>query len=64
MRKDRKKMLVSPSHRVLKVGEEIRHLLSNIFMREEIHLPGISSTLITVTEDGIEGSGLLQIISN
>jgi ribosome-binding factor A len=39
-----------PSQRQLQVGEEIRHLLSSIFMRGEIHNPELSSVSITVSE--------------
>ncbi len=39
-----------PSHRVLRVGEEIKHILATIFMREEVPIPGVNSMLLTVTE--------------
>ena len=48
MKKD--KNLGLPSHRVLRVGEEIKHILANIFMREEVSIPGINTMLLTVTE--------------
>lgn len=40
----------APSQRQLQVGEEIRHILSSIFMRGELHNPELSSTSITVSE--------------
>ncbi len=36
--------------RPLRVGEEIRHALADIFMRGECHAPGLSSASITVSE--------------
>lgn len=36
--------------RPLKVGEELRHVLSSIFMREEIYDPALSGVSITVSE--------------
>lgn len=40
----------SPSQRPLRVGEEIRRTLSEIFMRGECHTPGLASASITVSE--------------
>lgn len=39
-----------PGQRQLRVGEEIRHALSTIFMRDEIHEPALSGASITVSE--------------
>ncbi|PCJ34815.1 MAG: ribosome-binding factor A [Alphaproteobacteria bacterium] len=39
-----------PSHRVLRVGENIRHALSEIFTRGEIRDPALDGVSITVTE--------------
>jgi ribosome-binding factor A len=39
-----------PSQRMLKVGEEVRHALSEIFMREECHAPELEHVSITVSE--------------
>ena len=39
-----------PSQRQIRVAEEIRHVLSGIFGRGEIHDPDLSDVLITVTE--------------
>ena len=39
-----------PSQRQLRVGEEIRHVLSSIFMRGECHDRDINATPITVSE--------------
>ena len=36
--------------RPLRVGEEIRHALADIFMRGECHTPGLASASITVSE--------------
>lgn len=36
--------------RQLRVGEEIRHALSSIFMRDEHHEPELTGTSITVSE--------------
>jgi ribosome-binding factor A len=38
------------SQRQLRVGEEIRHALSDVFMRGECHHPLLSSASITVSE--------------
>lgn len=50
MRKDKKSLSTAPSHRLLRVGEEIKHILSHIFMREEIMILGVNTMLLTVTE--------------
>jgi ribosome-binding factor A len=39
-----------PSQRQLKVGEEIRHALSEVFLRGELHASGLADTSITVSE--------------
>lgn len=39
-----------PTQRQLRVGEEIRHVLSGIFMRGECYDPDINRTPITVSE--------------
>lgn len=49
MKKGKKKP-EAPSHRTLRVGEEIKHILATIFMREEVPIPGVKTTMLTVTE--------------
>ena len=39
-----------PGQRQLRVGEEIRHALSSIFLRDELHEPALRGTSITVSE--------------
>ncbi len=39
-----------PSQRMLKVGEEVRHALADIFMRDELHAPELEGISITVSE--------------
>lgn len=39
-----------PGQRQLRVGEEIRHALSSIFMRGELHEPELREASITVSE--------------
>ncbi|MBL4800924.1 MAG: 30S ribosome-binding factor RbfA [Emcibacter sp.] len=39
-----------PSHRLLRVGENIRHALSEVFARGEIRDPALDGVSITVTE--------------
>ncbi len=39
-----------PSHRVLRVGENIRHAISDILSRGEIRDPALDDVSITVTE--------------
>lgn len=39
-----------PSQRQLRVGEEIRHIVSEILMRNETHHPDLESLSITVSE--------------
>ena len=39
-----------PSQRQLRVGEEIRHILADIFMRGDIYVEGLSGVSVTVTE--------------
>ena len=39
-----------PSQRQLRVGEEIRHALATIFMREELHDPALQGVSLTFTE--------------
>ena len=38
------------SHRTLRVGEQVRHALSDILMRGEVHDPVLSGATVTVTE--------------
>ena len=39
------------SQRQLRVGEEIRHALANVFLRDEVPWPaGFSPSMVTVTE--------------
>lgn len=40
----------APSQRQLRVGEEIRHVLSGVFLRGEIRDPDLADVNITVTE--------------
>lgn len=40
----------APSQRQLRVGEEIRHALSGVFMREEFRDPALAHVTLTVTE--------------
>ncbi len=39
-----------PGQRQLRVGEEIRHALSEVFMRGELHVPELDSASVTVSE--------------
>lgn len=39
-----------PSHRLLRVGENLRHALSEIFARGEIRDPSLDGVSVTVTE--------------
>ena len=39
-----------PSQRQLRVGEEIRHSLAAIFMREELHDPALQGASVTFSE--------------
>lgn len=39
-----------PSVRVLRVGEEVRHALSAVLMRGEVHDPVLQSHVVSVTE--------------
>ena len=39
-----------PSQRMLKVGEEIRHALAEIFIRGECHAPELDGVSVTVSE--------------
>ncbi len=48
MRKEKKKK--EPSHRTLRVGEEMKHILATIFMREEVTIAGVNTMMLTVTE--------------
>ena len=40
----------SPSKRQLRVGEEIRHVLAGLFIRQDIYVDELSGKSITVTE--------------
>jgi ribosome-binding factor A len=42
--------LKPPSQRMLKVGEEVRHALADIFLRGEAHAPELEKLSITVSE--------------
>jgi ribosome-binding factor A len=42
--------LKPPSQRMLKVGEEVRHALAEIFLRGETHAPELEKLSITVSE--------------
>jgi ribosome-binding factor A len=42
--------LKPPSQRMLKVGEELRHALAEIFIRGECHAPELYGVSITVSE--------------
>ncbi|MCC7260510.1 MAG: 30S ribosome-binding factor RbfA [Alphaproteobacteria bacterium] len=39
-----------PSQRQLQVGEELRHVIADIFMRQEVYHPTLSSVSLTVSE--------------
>ncbi len=39
----------APSHRPLKVGENIRHVLSDIFMNTEMYHPDLEGVMLTIT---------------
>ncbi len=39
-----------PSQRQLRVGEEIRHVLADIFMRDDFHTEELRGVSVTVTE--------------
>lgn len=39
----------APSHRQLRVGEEVRHILSTLFLRSELPVPGLP-TSVTITQ--------------
>ncbi len=49
MKKGKKKP-EAPSHRTLRVGEEMKHILATIFMREEVAIAGVNTMMLTVTE--------------
>ncbi len=40
----------APSQRQLRVGEEVRHILANLFERGDIRDPDVAGKVITVTE--------------
>src|SRR3546814_18394097 len=40
----------TPSQRQLRIGEEIRHMLSAIFLRGDLHDPDLHGVSLTVTE--------------
>lgn len=46
----RKAPSTAPSQRQLRVGEEIRHALATIFMREELHDPALQGVSLTFSE--------------
>lgn len=39
----------APSHRLLRVGEEVRHILSSLFLRGDFPAPGLP-TSVTITQ--------------
>lgn len=39
-----------PSQRQLRVGEEIRHILSTVFLRQEFHIEELRDLAVTITE--------------
>ncbi len=44
------KKSLSPSQRQLRVGEEIRHALAEIFLRTEFHEPALAKAHLTISE--------------
>jgi ribosome-binding factor A len=42
--------LKQPSQRMLKVGEEVRHVLADVFLRGELHAQELENISITVSE--------------
>lgn len=46
----KKPSVKEPSQRMLKVGEEVRHALADIFMRDELHAPELDGVSVTVSE--------------
>lgn len=40
----------SPSVRILRVGEQVRHILSEILMRGEVHDDVLASHMVSITE--------------
>ncbi len=46
----KKPSIKEPSQRMLKVGEEVRHALAEIFMRGELHAPELDGVSVTVSE--------------
>ena len=45
----------APSQRQLKVGEELRHLLADLFLRGEVHDPRLRQVDLTVLEVRMSG---------
>ena len=45
-----KSALAGPSHRQLRVGEDLRHHLSSILARQETHIPELDRVSITISE--------------
>mgnify|MGYP001434711529 FL=1 len=41
---------VRPSHRQLRIGEDLRHHLSSILARQETHIPELDQVSITISE--------------
>lgn len=39
-----------PTERQLRVGEEVRHVLSDVLMKEDLYEPGFNPALVMVTE--------------
>jgi ribosome-binding factor A len=50
MKKTKAPKTNEPSQRQVRVGEEIRHLLADIFMRGDYHAEALKGVSITVTE--------------
>ena len=50
MSKKAKTSSKSPSKRQLRVGEEIRHILAGIFIRQDIYVDELSGKSVTVSE--------------
>jgi len=45
----------APSQRQLRVGELIRHILAEMFMRGEVHDPALDGVSVTVSEVRVSG---------
>jgi ribosome-binding factor A len=47
---DKQPLKAGPSQRQLRVGEEIRHALAEIFLRTEFHEPALAKAHLTISE--------------